>query len=202
MTGRREPEGWAQSSGLVDFYDLKGTIENVLTAFGLEHVRFAAIPTQPYLHPGKSCTLTTEDGALLGYLGEVHPRTLSAFDIEQPVYLLDLDAEELLCRCVSRRSFTPLSRFPDVSRDTALLVDEEVRAEQILDILRQHQARTVEDLTLFDLYIGKGIPQGKKSIGVRIRYRDMTKTLTEKEVGKAHDRMISTLCEKLAAEIR
>jgi phenylalanyl-tRNA synthetase beta chain len=202
MTGRREPEGWAQSSALVDFYDLKGTIENVLTAFGLEHVRFAAIPTQPYLHPGKSCTLTTEDGALLGYLGEVHPRTLSAFDIEQPVYLLDLDAEELLCRRVSRRSFTPLSRFPDVSRDTALLVDEEVRAEQILDILRQYQARTVEDLTLFDLYIGKGIPQGKKSIGVRIRYRDMTKTLTEEEVGKAHDRMISTLCEKLAAEIR
>jgi phenylalanyl-tRNA synthetase beta chain len=202
MTGRREPEGWAQSSALVDFYDLKGTVENILTAFGLEHVRFDARSTQPYLHPGKSCALTAEDGVLLGYLGEVHPRTLSAFDIDQPAYLLDLDAEELLCRCVSRRSFTPLSRFPDVSRDTALLVDEEVRAEQILDILRQHQARTVEDLTLFDLYIGKGIPSGKKSIGVRIRYRDMTKTLTEEEVGKAHDRMISTLCEKLAAEIR
>jgi len=201
MTGRREQEGWAQSGDLVDFYDLKGAVEGFLTAFGLEHVRFAAVPTQPYLHPGKSCALTTEDGILLGYLGEVHPRTLSTFDIDQPVYLLDLDAEELLYQQVSRRSFTPLSRFPDVSRDTALLVDDEIRAEQILDVLRQYQARTVEDLTLFDLYTGQGIPPGKKSIGVRIRYRDMTKTLTEEEVGKAHDRMISTLCDKLAAEI-
>ncbi len=202
MTGRREPEGWAQSSALVDFYDLKGVVEGLLTAFGLEHARFTATPVPAYLHPGKSCGLTTEGGVLLGWLGEVHPRTLTAFDIEQPIYLLDLDAEELLCQYVSRRSFTPLSRFPNVSRDTALLVDEDVRAEEVLDILRQHQARTVEDLNLFDLYSGKGIPPGKKSIGIRIRYRDMTKTLTEEEVGKAHDRMISTLCEKLAAEIR
>ncbi|MBD1399061.1 phenylalanine--tRNA ligase subunit beta [Pelovirga terrestris] len=202
MTGRREPEGWAQGGALVDFYDLKGAVEGVLTAFGLQHVRFAETPVQTYLHPGKSSALITDNGDLLGYLGEVHPRTLSAFDIEQPVYLLDLDAEELLCQFVSRRSFAPLSRFPDVSRDTALLVDEDVRAEQVLAILRQHQARTVEDMTLFDLYIGKGVPEGKKSMGIRIRYRDMTKTLTEEEVGKAHDRMISALCEKLAAEIR
>ncbi len=202
LTGRREPDGWAQNSAQVDFFDLKGAVESMLTAFGLEKVRFTATPTQSYLHPGKSCALTTDSGMLLGYLGEVHPRTLSAFDIDQPVYLLDLNAEELLRQHVSRRSFTPLSRFPDVSRDTALLVGEDVRAEQILDILRQHKARTVEDLTLFDLYTGQGIPQGKKSIGIRIRYRDMTKTLTEEEVGKAHDRMINTLCEKLTAEIR
>jgi phenylalanyl-tRNA synthetase beta chain len=202
MTGRKDPEGWAQSGADVDFFDLKGVVEGFLSAFGLEQARFDATATQPYLHPGKSCALMMENGTLLGYLGEVHPRTLAAFDIDQPVYLLDLDAEELLRHHVARRSFTPLSRFPDVSRDTALLVDEDTKAADILDVLRQNKAKTVEDLTLFDLYAGQGIPQGKKSIGVRIRYRDMTKTLTEEEVGKAHDRMIRNLCEKLAAEIR
>ncbi len=202
MTGRKEPDGWAQSAGEVDFFDLKGIVEGFLTAFGLAYVRYDAATSQPYLHPGKSCALVTQSGALLGYLGEVHPRTLSAFSIDQTVYLLDLQVEELFRQHVSQRSFAPVSRFPDVSRDTALLLDEEVRAEQILDILRQNKVRTVEDFTLFDLYTGTGIPQGKKSIGVRIRYRDMTKTLTEEEVGKAHEKIINTLCEKLAAEIR
>lgn len=202
MTGRKDPQGWAQSGAEVDFFDLKGVVEEILSAFGLEQGSFDAAASQPYLHPGKSCALTTPSGALLGYLGEVHPRTLAAFDIDQPVYLLDIDAEELFLHHVARRSFTPLSRFPDVSRDTALLVDEDTKAAEILAILRQNKARTVEDLTLFDLYAGQGIPPGKKSIGVRIRYRDMAKTLTEEEVGKAHDRMIKVLCEKLAAEIR
>ena len=202
MTGRKDPEGWAQSGADVDFFDLKGVVEGFLSAFGLEQGRFDATASQPYLHPGKSCALMTQTGALLGYLGEVHPRTLAAFDIDQPVYLLDLDAEELLHHHVARRSFTPLSRFPDVSRDTALLVDEDTKAADILAMLRQNKAKTVEDLTLFDLYTGQGIPPGKKSIGVRIRYRDMAKTLTEEEVGKAHDRMIKVLCDKLAAEIR
>ncbi len=202
MTGRKDPEGWAQSVAAVDFYDLKGIVEELMQAFGLEQAKFDANRSQPYLHPGKSCAVVTHNGMLLGYLGEVHPRTLTGFDIDQPVFLLDLDVEELFRHHVSRRSFTPLSRFPDVSRDTALLLNEDVRAEQILDILHQIKSKTVEDLTLFDLYTGKGIPQGKKSIGVRIRYRDMTKTLTEEEVGKAHDKMVNTLCEKLAAEIR
>lgn len=202
MTGRKDPEGWAQSSANLDFFDLKGVVEGFLSAFGIEQGMFDGAATQPYLHPGKSCALMTQSGVLLGYLGEVHPRTLAAFDIDQPVYLLELDAEELLRHHVARRSFTPLSRFPDVSRDTALLVDADTKAAEILGILRQNKAKTVEDLTLFDLYTGQGIPQGKKSIGIRIRYRDMTKTLTEEEVGKAHDRMIKVLCDKLAAEIR
>ena len=202
MTGRRDPDGWAQSGAHVDFYDLKGVVEHILTGLGVDTVLFDATRTQPYLHPGKSCVLVTENGHVLGSMGEIHPRTLSAYDIDQPVYLLDLDAEQLLQCSSSGCSFKPLSRFPDVSRDTALLLDKEIRAAQVIDILKQVKSKTVEELILFDLYTGAGIPEGKKSLGIRIRYRDMKKTLTEDEVGKAHDRMISTLCEKLGAEIR
>ncbi len=202
MTGRREPDGWAQSGALMDFYDLKGVVESILTGFGIEEVLFDATRTQPYLHTGKSCALVTESGYLLGSLGEVHPRTLSDYDIDQAVYLLDLDAEQLLQHSAPGLSFKSLSRFPDVSRDTALLLDTDIRAAQVLDILKKIKSKSVEELILFDMYTGAGIPEGKKSLGIRIRYRDMTKTLTEDEVGKAHDRMISTLCEKLAAEIR
>ena len=202
MTGRREPDGWAQSGSQIDFYDMKGVVENILTGFGMEGVAFETTGTQPYLHPGKSCTVVTESGSVLGYMGAVHPRTLAVYNIDQPVYLLDLNAEQLLRYRGSGQSFTPLSRFPDVSRDTALLLDTNIRAAQVLDMLKQIKAKTVEELILFDMYTGAGIPAGKKSLGIRIRYRDMTKTLTEEEVGKAHDRMIRTLCEKLDAEIR
>ncbi len=202
MTGRRDPQGWAQSEAQVDFYDIKGAVENLLTGFGIKNVTFESSRTQPYLHPGKSCALLTDNGSVLGCMGEVHPRTLSVYGIDQPVYLLDLDAELLLQQQGLNQSFQPLSRFPDISRDSALLLDTTVRAAQVFDILKKIKSKNVEEVILFDMYTGAGIPDGKKSLGIRIRYRDMTKTLTEEEVGKAHDRMIGTLCEKLGAEIR
>ena len=202
MTGRREPDGWAQSGKPVDFFDLKGVVENLTKSLGMEEVFFDANTTQPYLHPGKSCAIVAQGDQVVGYLGEVHPRTLSTFDIDQPVYLLDINAEQLLQYSRPERSFQPLSRFPDVSRDTALLLDNDVKAHDVLDMLKKIKSKTVENLIVFDVYSGSGIPAGKKSLGIRIRYRDMTKTLTEDEVGKVHDRMIKTLCEKMGAEIR
>lgn len=202
MSGRREPEGWAQSAAAVDFYDLKGVAESILTGLGITEANFELTRTQPYLHPGKSCAVTARNGQLLGHLGEVHPRVLSVFDIDQPVFLLDLDVEALMGNACRDSKFTPLSRFPDVSRDSALLLDAAVPASQVLEILHQNKSKMVEQVTLFDLYTGAGIATGKKSLGVRIRYRDMNKTLTEDEVAKVHDRLVQVLCQKLGAEIR
>lgn len=202
MTGRREPEGWAQISTQLDFFDLKGVVERILEAFGIENPVFDGAQSQPYLHPGKSCALVTATQQRIGCFGEVHPQVLSTYDIDQPVFLLDLDVDALLQSYGEQKAIKPLSRFPDVSRDSALLLDSEVSAAQVLEILHQNKSKMVEDLTLFDLYTGVGIPEGKKSLGVRIRYRDMLKTLTEEEVGKVHDRMIKALCQKLGAEIR
>jgi phenylalanyl-tRNA synthetase beta chain len=201
MSGRRSPEGWCQSADQVDFFDMKAVVEGLLTALGVEDVDFLADQTQPYLHPGKSCLLQSRKNSL-GFLGELHPQVLNNFDVAQPVYMVELDLESLLAFSCIDTQFCPLSKFPDVSRDSALLLDESVAAAEVIAIVRRSKSKLIEDVTLFDLYTGSGIPEGKKSLALRIRYRDQEKTLTEDEVAKAHSKVINTICHQLGAEIR
>ena len=201
ICGRRAPEGWAQGNETVDFFDLKGVLEALLERFRIDRISWDSSLSEPFLHPGKSCTLTSGKAAL-GTIGEVHPEVLENFDIECPVYLLDLDLQAFFAEVGLRRSFRSPSRFPDVYRDTALLLDEEVSARQVFDLLGRVKAKEVEDVVLFDLYRGKGIPAGKKSLAIRIRYRSAEKTLTDEEISVLHGRIIEMLCKSLGAEIR
>ncbi|MCD6580288.1 MAG: phenylalanine--tRNA ligase subunit beta, partial [Desulfuromusa sp.] len=122
--------------------------------------------------------------------------------IDQPVYLLELDIENIISSVGEHAQFQVLSRFPDVTRDSALLLDDAITADQVMDIVNRSKVRFVESATIFDLYTGKGVPDGKKSLAVRVRYRDLEKTLTEAEVSKSHDKLIRSLCHQLEAEIR
>ncbi|OEU76099.1 MAG: phenylalanine--tRNA ligase subunit beta [Desulfuromonadales bacterium C00003093] len=201
ICGRRNPEGWAQSAADVDFYDLKGIVEELFATINIADVFFDAIDTEPYLHPGKSCRMI-HDRHFLGSIGEIHPQVLVEFAIDQPLFLLELDVEKLIEIAGAHAKFKPLSRYPDVIRDSALLLDSEVAAAQVLEIIQRSKVKYIENAVLFDLYTGKGIPQGKKSLAVRVRYRDLQKTLTEEEVSKAHNKLIKTLCRQLGAEIR
>ncbi|MEZ4485882.1 MAG: hypothetical protein R2864_15400 [Syntrophotaleaceae bacterium] len=99
-------------------------------------------------------------------------------------------------------NFQAISRFPDVCRDSALLVDEAVSAEKLFAVIDKAKGPLVEDYTLFDLYRGKGIPEGKKSLAIRVRYRSTEKTLTEEEISASHQRIIKALMKQLEAEIR
>jgi phenylalanyl-tRNA synthetase beta chain len=199
--GRRQPEGWAQSAEQIDFYDLKGAVEQLLDAVYVAEIEFSVTEPEPYLHPGKSCRLL-QGKKQLGSIGEVHPQVLAAFDIDQPVFLLELDVEALLGIAGDYNKFKPLSRFPDVIRDSALLLDESVSAAEVMDIIHRTKVKFIENAVLFDLYTGKGIPEGKKSLAVRVRYRDLEKTLTEDEVAKGHNKLIKSICHQLGAEIR
>lgn len=201
MSGRREPEGWAQSPALVDFYDLKGVAEELVGALKIADTVFDVSPSQVYFHPGKSCCLRSGD-QIYGFMGELHPQVLAEFAIEQPVYLFELDVEQIIQLAGDYKKFVPLSRFPDVIRDSALLLDIDVQAAQIMDIVQNSKMKSVENVTLFDLYTGQSIPTGKKSLAIRVRYRDLEKTLTEEEVSKAHDKLIRSLSQQLGAEIR
>lgn len=201
ISGQREPEGWSQSAAAVDFYDLKGVVEEILANLNIYNVSFDSSATQPYLHPGKSCQLMSGQ-LLLGFLGEVHPEVLAEFGIDQSVYLFELDVENIIEVAGEHAQFKALSRFPDMIRDTALLLDETIIADQVMDIVNRGKIRFFESATFFDLYTGKGVPAGKKSLAVRVRYRDLEKTLTEAEVNKSHDKLIRSLCHQLDAEIR
>ncbi len=202
LSGRREPEGWAQNNEYVDFYDAKGVVEGLLAQLGISGVEYSTAELQPYLHPGKACSLVDGANNIIGCLGEMHPEVLQRFDIEQPVFLVELNVEDLIDLVGGVPKFTPLSKFPNVVRDTALLLDADVSAAQVLEITGKSKQKAIEDVTLFDLYTGKGIPEGKKSLAIRVRYRDLEKTLTEEEVSKMHDKLIRSLCHQLGAEIR
>lgn len=201
MSGRRDPEGWAQSSDQVDFYDLKGIVEDLVSAMNIKELTFDSTQTQGYFHPGKSCCLMVGKDCL-GFMGEVHPQVLVEFNIDQPVFLFEINIEKLIEISGSYAKFKPLSRFPVMVRDSALLLDSSVQASQVMDIIQRTKMKSLDSVNLFDLYTGKGIPEGKKSLAIRVRYRDMEKTLTEDEVNKFHDKLIRSLCNQLGAEIR
>ncbi|ABA88669.1 phenylalanyl-tRNA synthetase, beta subunit [Syntrophotalea carbinolica DSM 2380] len=201
LCGRREQEGWRQNDEKVDFYDLKGVVEQILDSFNVAKVTWDGSSSENFLHPGKSCTLKQKK-TVLGTLGEVHPKVLAAFDIDQPVYLLDLDFEQLLMAAGGHGGFSALSRFPQVARDSAFLVDEDIPFSEISEVLNRSTGKLVEDIVLFDVYRGKGIPEGKKSLAIRVRYRSDDRTLKDEEIQKAHDKIVKALIAKLGAEIR
>lgn len=201
LCGRKAPEGWNQTGALVDFFDIKGLTESLCQSFHIADLVWDSSVSEPFLHPGKSCALRS-GSQILGTLGELHPQVLAQYDIDMPVYLLDLAVPELISGGALHGGFKPLSRFPDVYRDSAFLLDDTVTAQAVLNLIRSVKIKDLEDVVLFDLYRGKGIPEGKKSLGVRLRYRSMDKTLTDEEVTRAHSKVVQALTNQLGAEIR
>ena len=201
MSGQRNPEGWSQDTSFVDFYDIKGVVEEILAKINIYNASFDSAVSQPYLHPGKSCQLVLGEKSL-GFVGEVHPEVLNNFTIEQPVYLFELDVDAIITAAGQYSQFKALSKFPDMKRDSALLLDESISADQVMNIVSKSKIRLVESASIFDLYTGKGVPDGKKSLAIRVCYRDLEKTLTEAEVTKSHDKLIRSICHLLGAEIR
>lgn len=201
ICGRRDPEGWAHGNEAVDFFDLKGMVEGLLKTLQIEGVAWLADGAEPYLHPGKSARLQLR-GRNIGSLGEVHPRVLANYGIETPVFLLDLGVEAFFAGSRNRAAFRAPSRFPVVERDTALLLDESVSAQQLFDLFARVRSQDAEEMLLFDVYRGKGVAEGKKSLALRVRYRSAEKTLTDEEVNQLHGTLVEAFCKKLNAVIR
>jgi len=124
------------------------------------------------------------------------------FEIEKPVYAFELDFAKLVKFSSQKRSITAPSRFPDSTRDIAMLAADDVTAERILEAVRSVKAKEIEQVEIFDLYRGAGIQEGFKSIAIRIRYRSYERTLTDDEIGSIHAKVIAALMNKLNVSIR
>ena len=201
LTGRRQPEGWNHENVTTDFFDVKGVLENIFDEFRIRGVSFTTDKLEPFYHPGKACTLIV-GAEELGSCGELHPDVLDSFAIEQPAYYVELNFEKLLRHCGARPTIVPPSRYPDTFRDSALLIDETTPAAIVLETIRVQKVKELEGVELFDLYTGAGIPEGKKSIAVRVRYRATDRTLTDEEVTPLHAKIIDNLIKKLAITVR
>jgi phenylalanyl-tRNA synthetase beta chain len=193
--GPARPEQWGLAQRKVDFYDLKGDVESLLVPWQLRFER----TTHPALHPGRAANVLI-DGRCIGWLGELHPRWQQKYELPQAPVLFELELDALLAAPMPQ--YREVSKFPPVIRDLALVVDEAVPAQALLDAMLGSRPEVVQDLWLFDLYRGKGVDAGKKSLAFRVVMQDTSKTLTDAEAEAAMAQMLQLLDQRFGAKLR
>ena len=177
------------------FFTLKGTIETLLNCCAVKPAAWQ-ITERPYLQPGRAATLTAETGNLLGEMGQLHPDVASAWGIDCPVYVAELSMDALLKATTGTKKFSPLPRYPVVQRDLAIVVDKDVQNAAITEIILSAKTDAIiENVTLFDVYAGVGIPEGKKSMAYSFTLRSDDHTLADDEIHAAMDAIIAILAE-------
>jgi phenylalanyl-tRNA synthetase beta chain len=201
LTGSRDGAGWSRPNEPVDFFDAKGIVETVLELLDIRGVSWATENSESYLHPGKSCRIFA-GREYIGSVGELHPTVQKNFEIEKPVYCFELDFEKLVILSRTKKTIIAPSRFPDSTRDIAMLIPEAMATVKIVECIRAEKSKEIEHVQIFDVYRGKGVPDGHKSIAVRIRYRSFERTLAEEEITSLHKKIISNLVDKLQVALR
>jgi len=192
--GGAQSEQWGVSSRNVDFYDVKGDVEALFSPLT---VSFKA-QVHAASHPGKSARIIL-DGKEIGWIGELHPQWQQQYDLPNPPVWFEIDTAELTRIPVPKA--TRISRFPLVRRDIAVLAEESVLVETLLIAMRGVKAAFVEDIGLFDVYRGKGVEEGKKSLAFRVLLQDTQKTLTESEIEPSIAQLVDVL-NKNGAQLR
>lgn len=187
--------------GNVDYYNLKGVIENLLETLGVNNFTFKRQSSNTAFHPGKTADLYCGKN-LIGILGEVHPDITEKYEIDVPCYIAEIDLDELYNFTNLNKAYKPLPKYPAVTRDLALIVDDSILVQEIEDTIRKQGGNLVESIKLFDVYKGKQIPEGKKSIAYSVVYRAENRTLTDNDINKLHDKIVRSLEYKLGAQLR
>ncbi|TBW09538.1 phenylalanine--tRNA ligase subunit beta [Azotobacter chroococcum subsp. isscasi] len=199
ITGSRLPESWSHDRDAVDLYDAKADVEALLAAAGAADEYCFVSGEHPALHPGQTARIE-RDGRLVGFLGALHPELGRALGLDQPVFLFELVLAEI---AVGRLpAFRELSRFPEVRRDLALIVDRETPAAAVLQSIREAAGEYLSDLRLFDVYQGKGIDPQRKSLAVGLTWQHPSRTLNDDEVNSTTQNILTSLEERFNATLR
>lgn len=202
MHGTRWGNAWNCPKGDVDFYDVKGVVEGLLSGLRLGgQVTFVPQSAFPCLHPGRSAVIRL-DSVDIGYLGQAHPDTAAVFELKKPVFIFEIDVDAMLNAGWMRPDYSAIARFPESSRDVAFIADEKIPYQEIIALIKAIDTKLIERVELFDVYYGKGIPSGKRSMAIRIVYRDSGRTLTNDEVEAIHSKVVSALIVRFGVEVR
>lgn len=185
----------------VDFFVLKGVIESVLNNVGLKGYEIEPETTNLTFHPGR-CAKIVYNNIYIGTFGELHPDVIENYNLGQRVYVAEINIDTVFENLNLTKSYNPLPKYPSTSRDIALIVKDEVFVKQIEGIIKANGEDLVESYKLFDVYKGAQIEEGHKSIAYSITYRSKDKTLTDEDVAKVHEKILSELSEKLNANLR
>ncbi|GHC27277.1 phenylalanine--tRNA ligase subunit beta [Aidingimonas halophila] len=198
VNGRRDPEGWSAGTRDVDFFDLKGDLESLLSLGDPEAWRFE--PAQhPSLHPGQSARILRK-GEPVGWIGTLHPAVRGQLGLKTDAVLFEVSLDALTRGQVP--AFQPLSRYPEVRRDLALLVDEQLPVQALLDCLHEAAGEWLSELRLFDVYQGKGVSDGMKSVALGLTWQHPSRTLNDDEINQLVDSIVAQTGERFGARLR
>ena len=203
ITGQRALPFWSgeERNATFDAFDLKGVVEEFLEHFGVRGVAFArrAESTAMFL---ESATVALGGKLPLGEMGQLSPALVKKYDLRGAVFLAELNLDQLLARRNPARSFKPLPQFPSIRRDVAMLVPEATTHEAVLQAVKKTRPANLEAVELFDVFHGKHVPEGQKSLAYAFTYRSPEKTLTDAEVGAAHGKIVEAFKAQLKAVVR
>jgi phenylalanyl-tRNA synthetase beta chain len=199
MTGLAH-SNWAEGSRPINFFDLKGILEALLSELGvdsfiLKKSNIAGLSTSV------SATIKVR-GESIGILGEIDHKVLANFDIKDKIHALEMNVDAIMEYVVLEKNFKALPRYPSVYRDISIIVNKDVSNEEILSSMKEVGAQILKNIELIDRYAGKQIPDGKIGLTYRFEYRDLQRTLEEKEVSAIHSRIINALETRFGGRLR
>lgn len=187
--------------GGCDFYDMKGIVEELLDALKIKDADYVPETENTTFHPGR-CANLVKDGKKIGVFGEVHPTVSKNFGMDTRVYICELDLNTLISFYSDSVKYKQLPKYPAVSRDIAMLIDDNINVSKIEKIIKKNAGNILEGYTLFDVYKGSQLPEGKKSVAYSVTFRADDRTLTDDEISAVFDKILAGLKEQLGAELR
>ena len=194
----RKPDRWGQPSAeTAGFYDAKAHLDHLLASLRVS-VKYRESVDFAYL-PGRTAEVVI-DGTRVGLVGQVHPRVAEAFDIKQDVAIVELDLEALLPHVPETVHYEPISLYPLVEEDLAIIVEDGVPAGEAIKLIETSDL--VRSVSIFDVYAGPPVPRGKKSLAFSLSFQSPERTLSDADVAKERERIVQRLREKLGAELR
>ena len=200
VSGSRYPQNWNNTDDVNDFYDVKGDVECILRLGGdNRHFRFQPAEFGCF-HPGQCARIESKEGALLGHLGALHPAIARKLELDTEIFMFELDLDAVQIGELPIASV--LSRYPEVSRDLAIVINDSVPAEKILTIVRDNAGEFLTSLRIFDVYQGDAVEKGKKSIALGLTWQHPSRTLSDDEINMIISSCVNVLQEQFNAKLR
>lgn len=197
--GRYHAENWCNENRQIDFFDVKGDLETLLSLTGNAQAFAFAPASHPALHPAQTAEITRE-GNLVGHMGLIHPQVQKSLGLSMPVYLFELKLEGLITRELPE--FHEISKYPEVRRDIAVIIDESVAFSDIRQTITESAVKHLSNLKLFDLFRGKGIDPNRKSVALGLTFQHTSRTLTDEEISKSENYLVDLLKNRFGASLR
>ena len=184
-----------------NFFTLKGELEAILNGMRMPKASYTAVKDNPSYHPGR-CAKVTVNGVDVGFMGQVHPLAAKNFGIEAEVYCAELNFSKLFEMQLPEPTYTPLPKYPTVTRDLSVLCDESMTVAEVQDVMAAAGGKLLRGIQLFDIYRGTGVPEGKKSVSFSLELRADDRTLTDADSEGVVTKILKALEEKLGVTLR